>query len=212
MKLDIGCGGTKYKGADGNDDTWVGMDRIRFSGVDWCIDIGNERWPFADEGVSEARSCHFIEHLTAIERVHFCNELYRVLVPGGKCAVIAPHWSSSRAYGDPTHAWPPIGEYSFLYLDKNWRDTFAPHTDAEHWPQGYACDFQVAISHLLNPAIDARDKQFKEHATRHYKEAVFDISATLIKRPMPVFEGMPPSAVNAGARAEMAALAKMRST
>lgn len=184
MKIDIGCGGTKYKGPDGNDDTWVGMDRIRFSGVDHCIDIGNQRWPFDDESVTQARSVHFIEHLSAIERVYFCNELYRVLVTGGKCAIIAPHWSASRAYGDPSHVWPPVGEYSFLYLDKTWRNTFAPHTDAEHWPQGYACDFQVEIGHLLNPAIFGRDEVFKKHATKHYREAVFDISATLTKRPL----------------------------
>lgn len=182
MKLDIGCGGTKYKGPDGTDDTWVGMDRIRFPGVDHCIDIGNQRWPFADGSVSEARSCHFIEHLTAIERVHFCNELYRVLVPGGKCAIVAPHWSSSRAYGDPTHVWPPVGEFWFIYLDRNWRAERAPHTDVKYWPQGFACDFQAEVAHCLNPVIDARDEVFKRHATRHYREAVFDISATLTKK------------------------------
>jgi hypothetical protein len=95
LKLDFGCGPNKREG-------FQGVDSIAFPGVDFVVDL-RQRWPWEDNSVAEAHASHFIEHLTAMERVHFANELYRVLKPGGKCTVIVPHWGSCRAYGDPTH-------------------------------------------------------------------------------------------------------------
>lgn len=182
MKIDIGCGSAKFKGPNKDDDSWIGLDRIKFDGVDYCIDIGNQRWPFADESVSEAHSSHFLEHLSAIERIRFCNELHRVLIPGGKCALIVPHWSSSRAYGDPTHQWPAIGEFWFLYLDKTWRQSQAPATDAAYWPEGYNCDFASQIAYFVNPVVNALKDEMRNIAIAHGREIILDINASLIKK------------------------------
>jgi len=181
MKIEIGCGAKKYRGPNGNEDDWVGLDRIKFPGVDHIVDLGNEDWPFLDESVSGAYSAHFVEHLDARSRIHFCNELYRVLVPGGKCTLIVPHWSSSRAYGDLTHQWPPIGEFWFLYLDKTWRNLNAPATDAAHWPQGYNCDFASEIGYLINPIVEELKEDVGRMAIGHAREIIWDIKATLIK-------------------------------
>lgn len=175
IRIDIGCGTKKQSGH-------VGLDRIAFDGVDHVIDLGQDRWPFADGSVSEAYTSHFVEHLTALERVHFCNELHRVLVPGGKCTLIVPHWGSSRAYGDPTHQWPPMGEFWFFYLLRKWRDENAPHTDARHWPQGYSCDFDATWGYGMAPSLLSRNQEFQQFALNHYREAVYDIHATLIKK------------------------------
>jgi hypothetical protein len=175
LKLDFGCGPSKKEG-------FTGVDKIAFKGVDYVLDIGKARWPWKSGAVAEAHSSHFVEHLTALERIHFCNELHRVLIPGGKCTVIVPHWSSSRAYGDPTHQWPPIGEMWFMYLNREWRTTQAPHTDRKHWKEGYDCDFEATWGYGMNPNILQRNAEFQQFAISYYKEACHDIHATLTKR------------------------------
>jgi hypothetical protein len=175
LRLDLGCGPNKKEG-------YIGLDRISFDGVDHVVDLACCRWPFDDASVADAHTSHFVEHLTSVERVHFCNELYRVLKSGAKCTVIVPHWASSRAYGDPTHQWPPVGEMWFMYLRQEWRDQNAPHTDIKHWPEGFACDFDATWGYGLNPAIGARNAEFQQFAANHYREAIYDLHATLIKR------------------------------
>jgi|SRR5215813_1697070 len=174
IKLDLGCGTKKKK-------DFVGIDKIAFEGVDIVTDLGKEPWPFADGSVAEAHTCHFVEHLDRIERVFFVNELYRVLEKGGKCELVVPNWCSSRAYGDPTHQWPPMGEFWFFYLDQAWRDREAPHTDAKHWPQGFKCNFEVTWGYGLHPSVMQRNSEFVQFAINYYKEAAIDIHATLTK-------------------------------
>lgn len=175
LRLDFGCGKNKREG-------FQGCDRLSFEGVDHVFDIGKERWPFEDASVTEAHASHFVEHLTQIERVHFVNELHRVLIPGGTCMIIVPHWASNRAYGDPTHQWPPVAESWFWYLSKEWRDGNAPHTDAENWQHGFACDFVATWGYAMHPALATRNGEYQQHAMGWFKEAVQDIHATLTKK------------------------------
>lgn len=175
IKIDIGCGTNKKE-------DFVGLDKIEFPGVDHCLDIGCERWPFKNESVEEAYTSHFVEHLGSRERVYFCNELYRVLKPKAKCTLVVPHWSTCRAYGDPTHQWPPIGEFWFYYLDQKWRDENAPHTDGKNLDWGFTCDFDVTWGYGMNPVIMPRNQEFQQFALNHYRESVYDIHATLIKK------------------------------
>lgn len=177
FKLDIGCGKKKQP-------NFVGIDLIPFDGVDHVFNAGRDKWPFDDGCVDEAYTSHFVEHLTALERVHFCNELYRVMKPGAKCTLIVPHWSSARAYGDPTHQWPPVSEFWFYYLSRKWRldDGNAPHTDASNWEHGYSCDFECTWGYGMHPTLHARNTEYQQFALNFYKEAVQDIHATLTKR------------------------------
>lgn len=175
FKIDLGCGPNKREG-------FIGIDRIKFDNVDYVFDIAKD-WPIDSDSVDEAHTSHFVEHLNSVERVHFCNELYRVLKPGAKCTLIVPHWASSRAYGDPTHQWPPIGEFWFYYLSKAWRKDNAPHTDAEHWDQGFSCDFDATWGYGMNPTLASRSTEFQQFALNHYREAAMDTHATLTKRP-----------------------------
>jgi hypothetical protein len=168
LKLDLGCGKNKQPG-------FLGVDSRKFEGVDRVVDL-RKPWPFGDGEVEEAHCSHFIEHLNAAERIHFVNELYRVLVPGGKCTVVAPHWSSCRAYGDLTHQWPPISEFWFYYLDKGWREQNAPHNDA------YKCDFAVTWGYSVHPLIQAKAAEAQQFSLQFYKEAAQDIIATFVKR------------------------------
>lgn len=96
IKLDIGCGKTTPEG-------WVGIDAIDF-GQKHVLDV--RKVPYQDDSVDEVRSSHFVEHLTGAERIHFFNELYRVMKNGATAQIVTPNWSHSCAYGDPTHQWP----------------------------------------------------------------------------------------------------------
>lgn len=175
LRLDFGCGPNKRAG-------FVGCDQYAFPNVDHVFDIGAGNWPFAADSVEEAHASHFVEHLDATQRVTFCNELYRVLKPGAKCSIIVPHWDSCRAYGDPTHQWPPVSEFWFYYLSKAWRAGNAPHTDAANWPKGFNCDFEATWGYSLHPSLQTRNPEYQQFALGNYKEAAQDIIATLVKK------------------------------
>lgn len=169
LKLDLGCGPNKKEG-------FIGVDSRKFPGVDKVVDLGKAKWPWKDNSVVEAHSSHMLEHLTGPERIHFVNELYRVLKPGAGCQLIVPHWASCRAYGDLTHQWPPVSEFWFYYLDKNWRAANAPHND------GYTCDFECTWGYSLHQNIQTRNQEYQMHAISFWKEAAQDIIATMKKR------------------------------
>jgi SAM-dependent methyltransferase len=176
LRLDIGCGPSKAEG-------FFGIDKIEFPGVDLVFDAaGSERWPFEDGSVEFARSSHFIEHLTALERVAFMNELWRVLKPKAQCQIVVPHWASCRAYGDPTHQWPPVSESWFYYLLKSWRMENAPHTDVSNLTGGFACDFDAVWGYSMVQDLSLRDAAYQQFAFTNYKESIQDIIATLTKR------------------------------
>jgi hypothetical protein len=196
LKLDFGCGPNKAAG-------FHGVDSIAFDGVDFVLDVATrvtymfelpdtsgvtrvvelppagppefEKWPWADESVAEAHSSHFVEHLVPEQRVHFFNELYRVLEWGGKATIIVPSWAHERAYGDPTHKWPAVSNWLALYLQKSWRDANAPHT-------GYTCDFDWGSSatwdEWLNPEENMEEKIF---AMQRYVNSTSDLMFKLTK-------------------------------
>ncbi len=168
LRLDLGCGKNKAAG-------FLGVDSRKFDGVDVVCNLAKGRWPWKDASVDEARASHFVEHLAAAERIHFVNELWRVLKPGGKAQITTPHWCASRAYGDLTHQWPPVTEFWFFYLSAEWREKNAPHNDA------YTCDFQVGYGYNVAPWLNGRNEEFKNFALTAYKEAAEDIVATLTK-------------------------------
>lgn len=174
LKLDLGCGSNKKPG-------FVGVDRLQLTGVDQVIDLRGP-WPWADSSVDEVHCSHFVEHLQARERVHFANELGRVLKPGAKVTLIAPHWASCRAYGDMTHAWPPVSEFWFYYLLRSWRLANAPHDDSSFNPEGYSCDFDATWGYTLAPGLGTRNQEYQAFALGNYKESAQDIVANLTKR------------------------------
>lgn len=192
LRLDLGCGKNRKQG-------FIGVDAIAFEGVDQVLNLVEREapkpykydgaatawagmqlpfkpWPWADGSVEEVHSSHFLEHLTGEERVHFFNELYRVMIPGGKATISVPHWSSERAYGDPTHKWPPVVFFSLYYLDKAWREVNAPHC-------GYTCDFPMATGgNNIDPAWTTRTPEVQRFAQTHYINVSHDLIFTVTKK------------------------------
>lgn len=183
LKLDFGCGPNPRDGFEG-------VDVIPFEGkVKHVVDLTKTPWPWEDNSVDEAHASHFVEHLTAPQRIQFCNELYRILKPGGTCQIIVPHWASCRAYGDLTHQWPPISEFWFYYLSSAWRlgdpekgvQGNAPHDDIKYNPQGYSCNFGATWGYSVRQDVLTRNSEFQQFAIANYKEVCQDIIATLTK-------------------------------
>jgi SAM-dependent methyltransferase len=169
LRIDLGCGTRKKEG-------FLGVDSIQFPGVDVVSDLATKPWPWKDSTVDEANASHFLEHLEAKERIHFVNELYRVLKPGAKAVVITPHWNSTRAYGDLTHKWPPVSEFWFYYLSAEWRKVNAPHNTE------YTCDFDATWGYSLHPVLQTRNQETQSWMLQFNKEAAQDMMATLIKK------------------------------
>lgn len=167
-RLDFGCGPNKKEG-------FFGVDSIKFKGVDLVFDLGKKKWPWKDNSVDEVNASHFVEHLTATERIHFFNELYRVLKKGSGAMIITPHWSSGRAYGDLTHQWPPIVEFFWYYLAKDWRDANAPHCPL-------TCDFSVTWGYSISPEFQVKNQEQQTFAVNHYREVAQDMIATVVKK------------------------------
>ncbi len=175
MKLDLGCGDHKKEG-------FFGVDTINFPGVDLVLDVGVQIWPWEDGSIEYVYCSHLLEHLATWERVHFANELYRVLQPDGKCQLTCPHWASCRAYGDPTHVWPPVSEFWFYYLDKQWRKENAPHTDFNNDIRGFKCDLEVTWGYSMRADVLMRNQEYQNFAMANYKDACLDMIATMGKK------------------------------
>jgi hypothetical protein len=190
LKLNLGSGPSKIDG-------FTNVDSIKFDGVDLVFNIGDAHWPLEDSSVSEAVCSHALEHLTNLqdkwERVHFFNELYRVMAPGeydaagkpikGFVRIVLPHWCSNRYYGDPTHK-EPFSEFAVYYLDPEWRAGNAPHTDIMHNPNGYSCHWACSWDFTLHPSMNGRNAEYVQHAATFWKEACSDliIVATAVKK------------------------------
>jgi hypothetical protein len=168
-RLDLGAG----KGRHG--EGWTTVDIRADFGADVTCDLGKERWPWEDNSVEEAWASHFVEHLTAEQRIHFANELHRVLLPGRSATIITPHWNSNRAYGDLTHQWPPVAEFWYFYLNADWRAVNAPHCDF------YTCNFAPTMGYSPHPALAVKSNEYRQWATENCKEACQDLIATITK-------------------------------
>jgi len=173
LRLDLGAGINHKPG-------FKTVDIIPFEGLDYVCDL-TEPWPWEDGSVTEIHASHFLEHFGPKDRCHILNEMWRVLVPDGKATIVCPHWASARAYGDPTHAWPPIGGFFFNYLSEDWRATQAPHTDAKNVPGLYSCNFHASYGFGLHPEVAAYNEERRIYAMTFNIEATPDIIATLTK-------------------------------
>jgi hypothetical protein len=192
LRLDLGCGINKIDG-------FIGVDSLKLPGVDIVADL-TKTWPWKNNSVDEIYMSHTLEHFTQEERVHVMNEMYRVLKPvtydtagkaiTGVATIITPSVFSGRAYGDPTHKWPAISDWFYLYLNKTWRmgdgkdnQANAPHADYMYNKKGYNCDFERTLSsYNLHPLIQNRNQEFQQESVMWKIEAAQDIIAQLLKR------------------------------
>jgi len=164
LQLDIACGKNRKPGFTGVD-IWVGADIV--------ADLEKFPWPFEDNSVDEIFCSHYIEHTPDL--ISFANELYRIMKVGTKAEIIAPYYSSIRAWQDPTHL-RAISENTYLYFSKEWRTI----NKLDHYP--ITADFDFECNYYLDPAWQGKNDDDVRFAIKHYINVVSDIRAVLTKR------------------------------
>lgn len=163
--VDLACGQRKLEGS-------IGVDICDLPGVDIVHDLEITPWPFTDNSVDEVHCAHYIEHTKDI--ILFMDELYRVLKTGAKATIIAPYYSSVRAWQDPTHT-REISECTFLYYNKAWRES----NGLSHY--NIKSNFEFTVGYNLDPVWEKRSDIAKMFAIKHYINVVNDIVVNLIK-------------------------------
>lgn len=92
--LDIGCGNRKIPGA-------VGLDRNLKSQADVIHDLDVFPYPFEDDHFDRICGIDVLEHVGDVIRT--MEEIHRIGKPGAQVFLRVPHFTSTQAYGDPTH-------------------------------------------------------------------------------------------------------------
>lgn len=110
-KLDIGCGGSKEK-------DWIGIDILKFPGVDIIHDVETYPWPLPDNCIQIAKAVHMVEHINPAKFgfINFMNEIWRIMKPGGHLMIVTPYAGSAGYWWDPTHV-NPCTEVTWEYFD-----------------------------------------------------------------------------------------------
>lgn len=189
VKYDLACGSRKASPEH------IGVD-LAGDAVDIKHNLFQFPYSFAeDNSADEIHTSHFVEHIpmvywnegnemTIIQKDEnsvellekFMSECHRILKPGGKITIICPYYNSMRCWQDPTHR-RAIGESTFLYFNKSWRDA----NGLTHCHSN-ASDFDFTYGYQLDGVIATRNLEYQQFAVKFYTNAVMDIIATLTKR------------------------------
>lgn len=132
------------------------------------------KWALRDASVEEARSLYLFQRLSANQRLAMMEELWRVLIPGGKVLVLAPYYASSRAVQDPLAVWPPVCEATFLYFNRKYRD------DNKTLPF-LKCNFEFVYGYQFDPETATRPDDTKPFWMKHYLNSALDVHVTLTR-------------------------------
>ena len=127
MKLNLASGKIRMEG-------FTNVDYAPAVNPDVVYDLDVTPWPWEDDSVDEVHCSHYIEHTKDLMK--FMNELYRIMKPGASAKLVAPYYTSIRAWQDPTHT-RVISENTFLYYNKEWRIA----NQLDHYPIKTDFDF-----------------------------------------------------------------------
>lgn len=169
IKYDLACGNNKQAG-------WTGIDlKKEGTQADIEFDLETYPWTFAeDNSVDELYCSHYVEHTADL--IKFMDECYRILKPQGKLTIIAPYYSSMRAWQDPTHK-RAICDATFLYFNKQWVNA----NNLQHY--NIKSDFDFVTSYVMDIMWGSRSQEARDFAIRYYWNVVSDIQVILTKRP-----------------------------
>lgn len=182
LKLNLACGQNKQEG-------FIGVDKYKTDAVDIAYDLEIYPWPFEDDSVDEILCSHYIEHTKDLDK--FMNELYRIMKKPytnekgedikPKVTIIAPYYSSVRAWQDPHHV-RAISEYTFAYYNKNWRNL----NMLNHGEYDIKADFDFVYGYQMDNALPgnwaSKSDEARLFAMKYYMNVISDIHVTLTKR------------------------------
>lgn len=164
-----------------------GFAKLRGQIGQWCVEppwLFNGE-PFPDGSVEQVFLAFYLHRLSVDKRHAAMNECFRVLKPGGQVMIVSPYWSSRRSVADPLGVWPPMVEESFYVYSKAWRkgeeldDYLSLKCDfASVTPQGQLI---VPAGHIPDPDVAQRNEEYRQHASRHFVNSVWELHVTLTK-------------------------------
>lgn len=176
IKINIACGQQKLDG-------FIGMDKIRTEATDIVHDLDQIPWPIPDNSADEVTISHYVEHVKDL--IGFMDEVYRIMKSPwinkdgekvtSKVTVVAPYYSSMRAWQDPTHV-RAISEASFLYYNEDWRKA----NKLDHY--GIKSNFDFSYGYSLAPEWAGRSQEARDFGIKHYINVITDIYVTLVKK------------------------------
>lgn len=193
VKVDLACGNNKKS------KEYIGIDIAETDSVDFVVDLQQYPWPIEDGSVDEINISHYIEHIPHLDIIgivknsnsfeefkqglinskdgfiEFFNEINRILKSGGKIYINSPYYTSIRAYGDPTHT-RYLGEWSFFYLNKEWRDS----NKLTHY--NIECDFDFKYSYYITNDISLKSEEVRNKAFLHDWNVIEDLIVELTKK------------------------------
>jgi len=126
-RLNLGAG-------DQPKDGFWNVDIHQYGDIDQIVDL-RKRWPWKDGSIEWISASEVAEHLP--DPIHFMNEAWRVLKPGGYLDMVVPSSDSRAAFQDPTHRsfW---NHNSFYYYSVDYPDY------NQRYPE-IKCSFKIKI-------------------------------------------------------------------
>lgn len=183
LKLNLASGAARMDG-------FINVDIRKEVKPDVIFDLASDkRWPWKDESVEFVRCGHFFHLLASEQRIHFLNELWRVLktnhpfnAQGAKAEIVTPHWASASAYVHP-HSKTPVSEASYAITNKKWRkdndyDYFGINSNFRFMP-GYGA---------IHPDYTGRNEEFLFDKLNHCTNAASELWMNLFKMPSNLLE------------------------
>ena len=79
---------------------WINLDRSALPGVDVVHDVEELPLPFPSDSFDYVLCQDVLEH---VDYIPLLRDIWRILRIGGTLHIRVPHFTSSYAYGDPTH-------------------------------------------------------------------------------------------------------------
>jgi hypothetical protein len=130
------------------------------------------------DSIRQIDCIHVLQYVSGPRRVDVWNEWQRVLVPGGRVQVVVPHYSHVQSLAHPYSQWPPLSEFSFLFLNKAWRNASQSRA-----VEGLECDFEVQSAAIDVDAMYAtRTQEWKDEAVRWFNNCAVQLTVWLVKR------------------------------
>ena len=173
LKLDFGAGRNPQPGFSSVD--------LYAPDADIKLDLFKFPFPWKDNTVDEIVASHFVEHIPQDKRWPFFAECWRILKPDAVMRIVVPSWKSERAYGDMTHAWPPVTTMALFYLNKAWRE----NNKLTYGAYDIKCNFDHQSGPTgVSPEFAQKAHEVQIFACQHYLEAYPDAWCTLTKRPL----------------------------
>lgn len=97
---------------------WYCVDNRAGGDIDLAIDLECYPWPLPDACAVQAYAGHVVARINPARFgfIHFMNELWRLLIPGGELTIATYYGINSRYQADPA-ACNPMTETTLRYFD-----------------------------------------------------------------------------------------------